>query len=186
MIRLLASCLLGCALSACASTNPSALGSTAEPSAAVELQPPLLPLARLAGEWEGEAEVLMPTGRRITLRQHERVVPRLGGAVLVVEGTGRGESGEVEFNALGVFSVDAATGTVYLDAFTREGRHTRVAPTLLDDGFDWQVTPEAGPRLRYQMRFDDAGRWVETGEVSLDGGATWLPTFSMTLTRVGP
>jgi len=148
----------------------------------------LAPFARLVGTWEGTAEALTPSGP-LTLRQTEQVRPELEGHLLVVEGTGRylddaPEPGEIGFHAFGVFSVDAATDTVFYDAFTREGRHTRVQPVVTEDGFEWSITPEQGPVIHYVMRIDAEGRWVETGEMSFDGGATWRPFFEMTLSRV--
>ncbi|MEL6617118.1 MAG: hypothetical protein AAFQ43_15360 [Bacteroidota bacterium] len=171
-------------LAACSHAQAPADTPTPEAS----LHPALAPLAGLIGDWEGQARAMTPTGPKEMI-QTERVRPELGGAILIVEGTGReigedGEPGAVVFNAFGIFSVDTATGTVYLDAFTQEGRHVRVAPTLLDDGFDWGLQPDLGPTIEYQMRFDEDGRWVETGRASMDGGATWFDSFSMTLTRM--
>lgn len=154
-----------------------------------DLNPALEPFAMMVGQWEGRAEARTPQGVQV-MRQTEDVRVELGGNLMVVEGMGRrldadGEPGEIAFNAYGILSVDAQSGTVYLDAFTMEGRHTRVAPVVTDDGFEWSITPEQGPRIHYVMRIDDQGRWVETGEVSLDGGTTWMPFFEMTLERAG-
>ena len=165
--------------------SPAALAQEASGDA---LHPALAPLTGLLGDWEGRARAMTPAGPKEMI-QTERVRAELGGAILVVEGTGReigedGEPGAVVFNAFGIFSVDAATGTVYFDAFTQEGRHVRVQPELLADGFDWGMQPENGPLVEYQMRFDAEGRWVETGRVSMDGGTTWLDSFEMTLNRV--
>ena len=158
------------------------------PAPEAELTPALAPLAGLLGRWDGPATAMTQSGP-VELWQTEEVRAEIGGALIVVEGTGRqmgedGTPGEVVFNAFGVFSVDAQTGTVWMDAFTQEGRHTRVAPDVLQDGFDWGIDVEAGPTMRYQMRFDDEGRWTETGRVSMDGGETWFDSFSMTLSRV--
>ncbi len=149
------------------------------------IDPALVPFARLIGDWEGPATQRTQRGP-VEMIQTERVRVELGGALLTVEGTGRevgpdGAPGDVAFHAFGVFSVDAATGTVWLDTFTQEGRHVRVQPTAVADGFDWGFDVENGPRVRYEMRFDDAGRWTEHGRVSLDGGTTWLDTFEMAL-----
>ncbi|MEO0557610.1 MAG: hypothetical protein AAF170_05430 [Bacteroidota bacterium] len=157
-------------------------------ASAQELHPSLEPFAMMIGQWEGRAEARMPQGAMV-MQQTEDVRVELGGNLIVIEGMGRqldadGEPGEVVFNAYGILSVDAQTGTAYLDAFTMEGRHTRVAPVVTEDGFEWSITPEQGPRIHYVMRLDEEGRWVETGQVSLDGGTTWMPFFEMTLERV--
>ena len=59
-----------------------------------------------------------------------------------------------------------------------------MAPVVTEDGFEWSITPEQGPRIHYVMRIDDEGRWLEPGEVSLGEGATWIPFFEMALERV--
>ena len=152
---------------------------------AQDLNPALAPLAGLIGQWEGEARAQTQTGPKVMI-QTEDVRAELGGQIILVEGMGRemGEDGEVVFNAFGVFSVDAQTGEVWFDAFTHEGRHTRVQPTFTEDGFEWGLEPEMGPKIHYTMRFDEQGRWVETGRVSMDGGENWLDFFEMTLSRV--
>lgn len=160
----------------------------AAPVASESVHPALEPFARLVGQWEGPAEARSAQGV-LAMHQTEDVRVALGGNLILIEGLGRrldadGAPGETAFNAHGVFSVEAETGTVYLDAFTAEGRHTRVVPVATEDGFEWSITPEAGPQIHYVMRFDESGRWVETGRVSLDGGATWTPFFEMTLERV--
>ena len=47
-----------------------------------------------------------------------------------------------------------------------------------------RMGPRLGLRIEYQTRFDAEGRWVETGRMTFDDGATWRPFFEMTLTRV--
>ncbi|MDX1644311.1 MAG: hypothetical protein R3244_08150, partial [Thermoanaerobaculia bacterium] len=51
-----------------------------------------------------------------------------------------------------------------------------------DDGFVWSQEIPVG-MTRYTMQLDDRGRWVETGQISRDGGETWHAFFGMTLTR---
>ena len=176
-------------LAACTHAQPAA-DSGASVASEDSLHPALAPLAGLLGTWEGPATAMTQAGPQ-ELWQTEEVRTELGGRLVVVEGTGRergedGALGEVVFNAFGIFSVDAQTGTVYFDAFTMEGRHTRVAPAFVEGGFDWGMDVENGPLVRYQMRFDEAGRWVETGRVSMDTGGTWMDFFEMTLDRVEP
>lgn len=152
------------------------------------LHPALVPFAGLVGDWAGRAEQRTATGP-VTVHQTERVRVGLGGAVLTVEGTGRrlrddGQPGEIAFHAFGVFSVDGETGEVWLDTWTRDHQHVRLQPEPVENGFDWGFeVPDGGPVVRYEMRFDDQGRWVETGQVRLPTGQTF-DTFEMTLDRV--
>lgn len=156
-------------------------------TAMAQVDPILEPFAVLLGQWEGEAWYMTENGERVSLHQTEVVEPRLSGRLLTVEGTGRaldaaGQPGPVVFNAFGLFSYDIATDTVYLDAFTADGRHIRTEPVVTDTGYEWHIDAD-GRLVRYVMVLDDADRWIETGEVSLDGSTTWIPFFGMTLER---
>ena len=149
----------------------------------------LAPYAGLVGDWSGTARQSTPAGP-VEMQQTERVRVGLGGAILTVEGIGRhlaadGTPGEIVFHALGVFSVDDA-GAVWLDTRTRKNQHVRLQPEPVGNGFDWGFeVSEGGPVVAYEMRFDDAGRWVETGRVTLPSSQTF-DTFEMTLGRVDP
>ncbi|WP_412060759.1 hypothetical protein [Rubrivirga sp. IMCC45206] len=160
--------------------------SAASAVTAQELNPALAPYAALIGDWAGPADLMTPSGP-LSLHHTQTVRSDLEGHLLVVEGVSRavgddGAPGDISAGTLGVLSVNAAT--VYLDAFTMDDRHARVAPTPVEGGYDWTFEPGGQALVTYQMRFDDEGRWVETGRVSLDGGTSWQPFFEMTLSRV--
>lgn len=141
---------------------------------------PMAPFAFMIGEWEGDAWYTQAGNQRQHIRQAENVQPMLGGSVLLIQGTGRDDAGEVVFQALGVLSYDAQASTYHLDAWN-DGRHIRADVTPVDGGFDWGF--EAGGRtIRYEMRLDEDGRWHETGEVMLPDGQVF-PFFEMTVAR---
>ncbi len=61
----------------------------------------------LTGKWSGDATVQRGPWLPLKIRQSEDIQFRLGGLVLVIEGTGRDlESGKVVFNAFAVVSYD--------------------------------------------------------------------------------
>ena len=70
----------------------------------------------LAGTWRGEA-VVSHGETPITLRQTEEVQYKLGGLVLVIEGTGRDEAGKVMLNALAVASFDPQSNSYRIRAW---------------------------------------------------------------------
>lgn len=145
----------------------------------------LQPFAFLVGEWEGPAWRLTPSGTRDHFHQTEVVRPAAGGRVLVIEGTGRevdadGTPGAVVFEAFAVISYDPATRQHYVDAFS-DGRHIRTEVTPTDGGLEWGFEA-GGRRVRYVMRLDEAGRWVETGHVML-GPEQWVPFVELTVER---
>jgi hypothetical protein len=152
-----------------------------------EVAAEMQPFEFLVGQWEGPAWYMAPNGERVDVIQTEDVFPAAGGHVLVVQGTGYlrqadGTPGEVAFEAFGVLSYDPATRTHYVDAF-RDGQHIRTEATPIESGFDWGFEAQ-GRRVRYEMRRDAEGRWVETGHVMV-APERWVPFVEMTLGRVG-
>lgn len=141
----------------------------------------------LIGKWKGPADVTLGREGKQTLTQTEDVEYRLGGTILIVEGTGRGkrpmkdEEG-VLFNALAVISYDAAAKKHKIKAYRMEGTSVEAELTLTEKGFKWGFKPPQG-EVRYTMTITDKGEWNEVGEFSQDG-KTWTKFFDMTLAKV--
>ena len=135
----------------------------------------------LAGEWEGEAWIQMGPEREV-VSQHETVEWAAGGEVLVVKGKGR-QGDAVVHDALALFAWDPRAGRYVIWAY-RGGAGPTPSPTVEvgERRVVWGFDTPAGSS-RFTITLDDAGRWVETGEWSTDGGTTWRPFFGMTLTR---
>src|SRR5262249_3795649 len=127
----------------------------------------------LAGKWRGPATATTKDGKR-EMTQTEVVEYRLDGAILVIEGTGRGnlpgkdEEG-VLFNAFAVVSYDAEAKKYKIKAYRMEGTSVETDLTLTDKGFKWGLKPQPGVEVRYDMTVNDKGEWHETGEFSADG-----------------
>jgi hypothetical protein len=145
-------------------------------------------LAFLTGKWKGPADITGREGKQ-TLTQTEDVEYRLGGTILIIEGTGRGkrpmkdEEG-VLFNAFAVVSYDAAAKKHKIKAYRMEGTSVEADLTLTAKGFNWGFKPpQGGPEVRYTMTITDKGEWNEVGEYTLDG-KTWTKFFDMTLAKV--
>jgi hypothetical protein len=135
----------------------------------------------LAGEWEGEAWLQMGPERQ-TATQRERVEWAAGGEVLLIQGQGRhGE--QLVHDALATIAWDPQAGRYVMWSY-RGGSGPTPNPTIevAEKSVDWAFDSPRG-KVRFAIRLDDAGRWVETGEWSPDGGATWRPFFGMTLTK---
>ena len=147
-------------------------------------------LSWLAGRWEGEVDFHGPGGNQ-KINQTERIEMKVDGTVLLIEGTGRaiagGKPGDVVFRALATLTWDPMKKAYSMRAYSAMG-HTDPAVEVGENEMKWSFT--AGPpgsqrHIRYHIRRDEAGRWHETGEMSADGGKTWMRTIEMTLTRVG-
>jgi hypothetical protein len=156
--------LLSAALCAVPATGALAQG---RPNPTVQREA-MQKLAFLVGQWKGEATVTMGPGGPKQLQQTEDIQFKLGGLVLLVEGTGRDPaSGTVEFNALATISFDEASGTYRFRAYSG-GNYLETELRLKERGFEWGYT--AGPAtVTNTMHLDDTGQWVECTDVVVGG-----------------
>lgn len=143
----------------------------------------------LAGTWKGTGWILTREGRQNS-EVTETMQFKLGGQIAVVEGRGisRDEKGveKPTHQAFGVFSFDRSSGKIKLrfyKAETGEEGETLIEPVgkSISWGFD---IPSSGSKVRFVQKISDQGKWVETGEVSNDGGKTWIKFMEMELTKV--
>lgn len=162
-------------------------GAAAQPPAPPPLDA-MEELGFLVGTWEGGGWMELEPGRRAEFESREVVEPRLGGRVLVVEGTHTAAIGEpprpvVVHHALGVFSHDAAEGYRFR-TWLANGHTGDFAAELADDGaLVWGHDDARRGRVRYTIRLGEGGEWVEVGEASRDGGTTWHQFFEMRLAK---
>lgn len=165
----------------------TALAPAADPPGAAHREA-LKKLDFLVGKWAGEATVQAGPGKSIKVKQTEDVRFKLGGAVLLIEGTGVGKHSDAEaegvvFNALAMICYDADAKKYRMRAVRMEGPSVDSDLTVSDTGFVWEFTP---PRSKVQVRYTGTVKsdtWVEVGEVSLDG-KSWNKVFEMNLKRV--
>jgi hypothetical protein len=143
----------------------------------------------LVGEWKGEAWAQMGPGKTEHYIQTERVTPKAGGKVLLVEGLGKkkladGAAGEVVHDAIAFISWDAEKKTYRFNAHVAQkpSLDTTLDLTAPNTGV-WGFTTPQGMKIRYTIRLNDKGEWNEIGELSRDG-ASWAKFFEMTLQKV--
>ena len=144
-------------------------------------------LGWLEGAWEGEGWI-DHGGHRAEFRGTERVEQRMGGRLLVVEGSFTAfmgpQLGEVLVHqAFGVFSWKEKAGEFVFRTYTARGgdgdaNAVEVSPGRLVWGYE-------GPtgKVRYTITRTAEGEWREEGHASRDGGETWALFFEMVLTR---
>jgi len=147
-------------------------------------------LSFLHGRWEGTGTMSRGPGTEQAARVVETVQPKLGGAILLVEGIGHtGAPGaadeKVVHHALGVISFDPDTNQYRMRAYRADGRF--VDPTIVveDKRIIWTFADPRAGTIRYTITINDKGQWHELGEMSRDGGKTFSPFFEMTLDRKG-
>lgn len=152
-------------------------------------QPPNLPAQReamkkltfLVGKWSGVATTRRGQNETVKVKQTEEVQFKLGGLLLLIEGTGRNsDTGDVMFNALATIAYDEAAKVYHFRAYN-DGRYLDTELKVPENGFEWGY--KAGPvDVRFVMSLNDKGEWVETGNVKL-GDNPPQRTFEMTLRK---
>ncbi len=180
--------LVSAFLAAAFLTAPS-LAQPRDNSAVVKAQEEAMrKLDFLVGRWEGEATFTLPGGRKESIRQSENVQPRIGGKVLLIEGAGRTTAGEqpgkLVFEALATVSYDPAKKEYMMRAHGPEGLSVDPAFTVEDRAIRWGFSPAPSVEIRYDIRIDERGHWVETGDRSIDGGQTWTRFIELDLERL--
>lgn len=173
--------VLGASQVTFAQTSPSVPQRMESPAA-------LALFAKLVGEWEGEATAVMGPGQRHVLRQTERVEAVAGATAFAVRGRGFEKmpngSEQMTFDAFAVIYLDHDRVTPRMRTFTMQGGNWADPElTLTADSYKWTMRDPRAGIITYEMSFDREGRWVETGAVSRDNGATWTPIFEMKLKR---
>jgi hypothetical protein len=160
-------------------------------------QPPTAPAAQrdamkkldfLLGQWEGEGWMEFAPGQRRTFKGTEVVQSKLDGLLLAVEGQHRGQAGDkgpqvIVHSAFALVSYDAKAKRYRFQAFTGRGNYEDAEAKVSEGRLVWGTkVPQFGD-VRYTIKLDDKGRWVEIGQMSRDGKA-WQQFFAMTLRRV--
>jgi hypothetical protein len=140
----------------------------------------------LVGEWRGEGWHQRGPAPRDFVVQHEKITPRAGGNVLLVEGTGRrkldnGSAGEIVHEALGMMWWDAEKKQYRFVAHTAAAGSVEPAIEVGDNRVVWGFPTPQG-RVRYTIRLTEKAEWNEIGEFSRDG-ETWMKFFEMTLKK---
>lgn len=172
--------LSGCAGAAASEATPPPPGPP-DPAAQVTA---MKKLSFMVGTWKGSGWYVAREGR-VEFNQTEVVAPKLGGTLLVVDGDGRDAKDQerVVHSAFAVASYDTAASTYRWEAFAN-GSRLETTLTVGDAEWAWSFEAAPGVTVRYKAVFT-ADQWRETGEMSTDGGKTWIPNLDMTLQRTG-
>jgi len=142
-------------------------------------------LAYMIGKWQGTGWIERD-GQRQTFAGSETLQSKLGGIVLLVEGsfTGKVVGGTEEVpvhETLGIISYDEQAKTYRFRSYLATGRSGEYELQLMADGWQWGFQFPQG-RVRYTFTLSGKNDWFEIGEFSQDG-QTWRKFFEMTLKR---
>lgn len=135
------------------------------------------------GQWRGTGWMMTPKGKS-TFEQYEVIRPKLSGQILLVEGKGNlaKKPNAIVHRALAIVGYDTAKKQYTWAAYAQGTITTTLQVTR--NGWSWQIPLGQGMTMRYRATFTKT-TWTETGEMTRDGGKTWIPTMGFTLKRVG-
>lgn len=141
-------------------------------------------LSMLEGEWLGEGWIVLRDGKHEFI-QHETVCPELDSALMLIEGIGRakGDKERIVHHAFAVLSYHPFRKQYFMRSYLANGLHVDADITVDGQTITWQFEQPHAGIMRYNIDVKDAGHWIETGEMSRDGGKTWQQFFVMTLER---
>jgi hypothetical protein len=143
--------------------------------------------AFLIGEWQGDGWIQMGPGARTTFRQTENITAAANRTAIMIRGEGSARDSasgqwQVVFQAAAILTYDAASRRYSMLSAGGSGRALTTEPEIRDNGLTWGFDAP-GARIRYVITHTPDGRFVETGEMSPDGGATWRQFFFMELRK---
>ncbi|MDB4926451.1 hypothetical protein [Mucilaginibacter sp.] len=135
----------------------------------------------LSGTWAGEGWIIMPDGKKHMFNQTEKVVGKMDGALLTIEGNGKdSETGKSIHNAFAILTYDNGK-QAYRWTAVSSGYLTDVVPDVYPGGFTWSLRIRTGT-IRYTISYT-ANEWIEKGDVSTDDGKSWVQNFEMHLKK---
>jgi hypothetical protein len=121
-------------------------------------------LGFLVGHWSGTAVIVRGPGEPLRLTQTEDVQFKVGGLVLLLEGTGRNSDGQTVFRALATIAYDDGTNKYRFRAYN-DGRCLDTDLVVTDNGFTWGFT--SGPATVNNTMKLTGGEWIETTEATM-------------------
>ena len=138
-------------------------------------------LKHLEGTWSGSGWSMSQDGTRSEFDQTERILLKLDGIAMVVEGIGRYKgSEEIAFNALAVFTYDLENEQYDIRSYLASGESTSATGNFVGDNFIWSIIVPGGT-VRYTMKANES-TWHEYGEFSSDGNQ-WYKFMEMNLSK---
>lgn len=133
----------------------------------------LAPLARMVGQWDGEALVSEGPGEPIRVLQSEDIVWGASGTMLFIRGTGRDpRTRTINFEAAASVWFDPELGRVRMRTH-RDGRSVEPELAIKPDTLVWGF-PVPGGTVRYVIALTDS-TWHEEGFFERAGA----PPFKM-------
>jgi hypothetical protein len=140
----------------------------------------LAPVARIVGQWAGDARVVEGPGEPIRVRQAEDVTFGAANTVILIRGTGRDpQTDAVNFEAVAMLWYDPQQGKLRMRSH-RDGNTIEPEVEVRPDTLVWSFAMPAG-RVRYVIALSDS-TWHEVGTFER-AGAPPMQILEMRLRR---
>ena len=146
-------------------------------------------LSFLVGQWQGTGDFEFAPGQRRTFTETEDVEMKLGGLVLIFEGTGQSKDANGEaitvHSALALARFDDQSHTFRWQAYRADRGSLSTVESEAKVGnqtLEWGYQDNRAGQVRFRIKLDETGAWSETGESSSDG-QNWRTFMGMTLKR---
>lgn len=154
------------------------------PDFSAEVKKEMQKVEIMAGKWEGRGWRQNPNGEKSFSNVSENLYWKLDGTILVMEGIGKTDEGNVVHNAFGVLSYNPFQKKYRMSSHLTNGMSTDASFEVIESNklFKWWFE-DGGGTIRYTI-INDGKNWKEDGEYSRDGN-NWSKFFEMNLVRVG-
>ena len=149
-----------------------------------EVKKAMSQLSVMEGNWEGEGVRQNPDGTEAKSFVTENLYYKLDDTIMILEGLGKDENGEVVHNALALIAYNPQTDKYEMRSHLSTGRATEASFEVIEPNksFMWGFNVPNGGKIKYNLEFEK-NSWFETGHYSRDG-ENWMQFFEMNLTRV--
>lgn len=138
----------------------------------------------LTGNWKGTGWMQMGPEKH-TFTQTEAIVSKVNGTVVQIDGLGKDlKNPEIIIHqAFAIVSYDIQNAKYLFKAFKGDGGQIDADAKLIDEHtFQWGFSSPMTGQVKYTISVVN-GKWTEIGEMSRDGGKTWLKYFEMQLEK---
>jgi hypothetical protein len=154
------------------------------PDHSKEIKEQMNKLSIMSGNWEGNSWTINQKGEKKEGTTVENISFKLDSTLLILEGLGKNESGEIVHNAFAIISYNIQENKYLMKAYLSTGSATDadfevIAP---NKSFTWWYKDGRGGTIKFTLEFEE-NSWHEKGEYS-QNGEKWFEFFGMDLNRI--
>ncbi len=138
----------------------------------------------MIGKWEGKGWQMNQKGEKSNSNVDENIQWKLDSTLILMEGIGKSDNGNIAHNALGLLSFDPFNKKFEFNSHLANGLETTASFEVIkpNEKFKWWFNDNRGGTIRYSISIN-SNKWNEEGEYSQDG-TQWNKFFEMNLERI--